>query len=581
MAGATIDTIIRNGLVVDGTGSAGRTADVVIRGGVIAEIAPGMKAKARRVIDASGKIVAPGFIDIHSHADFLVHAKNHDEILKPLVMQGITTFVGGNCGFSTSFIPKEHRDESLAYLEKLSLKKMDSEIQWRNPDQLMKKVQRQGLLLNMGLLVGHGSLRIAAAGSVNRLLEREEQRRMERYLATCLDMGCLGLSTGLQYYPGSQSDTAELVSLGAVLKRHGGIFTSHLRSYSHTLDLALEEVLTVGRENGIPVQVSHLYWQPYTRGMAGIMKGIIKLGSFAYNTLKIPIPIERGLQSKLGILDRAAAGGVDVHFDQLPTAQGFTELLAFLPPYVHEGGRAAALKRLTDPAFRKRVQHDLEHAEPDWPHRDGATWSFNYIRMTGWGGLRVMAVTRDTNKWMEGKTFPEIGTLTKRSSMDALADLLIDEKGQVLVFHTPTRPDDPFVERSLWAAFTHPLFVPATDTILLPYGRPAHVFYDCFPRFIKLFVRERRMLGIEEAVHKSTALPARIMGIRGRGELRKGAFADIVIFDLNEIDTKATFHVPDIFPTGIETVIINGEEVVSDGRFNKGVRAGSIIRKGD
>ncbi|MBN1534908.1 MAG: amidohydrolase family protein [Spirochaetes bacterium] len=580
-ASKVFDTIIRNGLVVDGTGSAGRSADVAIRRGGVAEIAPGIKGEARKEINAAGKIVAPGFIDLHSHADFAIHAKNHDEILKPLVMQGITTFVGGNCGFSTSFIPREHREESMAYLEKLSLKKMDGEIQWQTPDQLMRRVQRQGLLLNMGLLVGHGSLRIAAAGSVNRLLTPEEQRRMERYLSTCLEMGCLGLSTGLQYYPGSQSDTAELVSLGGVLKRLGGIFTSHLRSYSHTLDLALEEVLSVGRANDIPVQVSHLYWQPYTRGMAGIMKGIIRLGSFAYNTLKIPIPIERGLQSKLEILDRAVREGVNVHFDQLPTAQGFTELLAFLPPYVHEGGRGAALKRLEDPAFRKRVQHDLEHAEPDWPHRDGASWSFNYVRMTGWGGLRVMAVTGDKNRWMEGKTFPEIGKANGRSPMDSLADLLIDEKGQVLVFHTPTRPDDPFVERSLWAAFTHPRFVPATDTILLPYGRPAHVFYDCFPRFIKLFVRERKMLTIEEAVHKSTSLPARIMGIQGRGELKKGACADIVIFDLDRLDTKATFHEPDVFPTGIETVIINGEAVVSGGQFNKGVRAGSIIRKRD
>lgn len=579
MNGAMFDTIIHNGTLVDGTGRKRYTADIAIKGGKIAEIAPQIGKNAGKEINASGKIVAPGFIDIHSHADFMIQAKNHDEILKPLVMQGITTFVGGNCGFSTCFIPEEHRQETLAYLEKLSLKNMDGEIHWQNPDQFMARAERQGLLLNMGLLVGHGSLRIATAGSVNRLLKEDEQNRMEHYLDVCLEMGCLGLSTGLQYYPGSQSDTDELVRLGRVLKSRGGIFTSHLRSYSHTLDLALDEVIQVGRKNDVPIQVSHLYWQPYTRGMAGIMKGIIRLGSFAYNRLKIPIPIERGLEAKLKILEKAARDGVNIHFDQLPTAQGFTELLAFLPPYVHEGGRAAALQRLRDPAFRKRVKRDLTYAEPDWPHRDGATWSFNYIKMTGWAGLRVMAVTSEKNKWTEGKTFPEIGRLTKRTSMDALADLLIDENGQVMVFHTPTQPDDPFVERSLWAAFTHPLFVPATDTILTPYGRPSHVFYDCFPRFIKLFVRERKMLSLEEAVFKSTSMPASIMGIKDRGALRKGAFADIVIFDMENIDTTATFHKPDVHPAGIERVIINGEEVVSDGRFNKGVLPGRLIKK--
>ena len=441
-----------------------------------------------------------------------------------------------------------------------------------------RRLKKQGMLLNAGLLVGHGSLRVAAAGAVNRLLHRDEQKKMEKHLSACMETGCLGLSTGLQYYPGSQSDTDELVAAGKVLKRYGGIFTSHLRSYSHTLDQALDEVIRVGEENGIPVQVSHLYWQPYTRGLGAVMKGVIKLGSFAYNTLKIPIPIEKGLEAKLRILEDASKRGVDIHFDQLPTAQGFTELFAFLPPYVMEGGRVKALERMKDAAFRKRVRRDLEHAEPEWPHSEGASWSFNYIRMTGWSGLRVMAVTRERNKWMEGSTFPEIGRATGKNPMDALADLLVDERGQVLVFHTPTVPDDSFVERSLWKAFIHPLFVPATDTILLPYGRPSHVFYDCFPRFIELFVKKRKMLSLEEAVHKSTLYPAEIMGIKNRGRIRKGDYADIVLFDLDSIGTKANFYTPAVHPAGIDTVLINGAKVVSKGRFIKGSMPGMFIR---
>ena len=266
-------------------------------------------------------------------------------------------------------------------------------------------MKRQGMLLNMGTLVGHGSLRIAASGLVTRLLTRDEQARLERYLEQALEMGCMGLSTGLQYFPGLQSDTAELVGLGGILKRKGGVFTSHLRSYAHTVANAIDEVSEVGRRCGVPVQISHLYWQPYAKGLGWVTRNAAKFGSFAYNKLKIPVPIEKGLEDKIELVEAQRRQGVDIAFDLVPTSQGFTELFAFLPPYVVEGSKAEALSRLADKAFRKKVRHDILHVEPDWPHRDGATWSFNYIKMTGWEGLRVMAVMSDHNRWMEGLTF--------------------------------------------------------------------------------------------------------------------------------------------------------------------------------
>ncbi len=194
--------------------------------------------------------------------------------------------------------------------------------------------------------------------------------------------------------------------MGSVLKKYGGIFTSHLRSYSHTLDLAMEEVFEVGRQNGVRLQISHLYWQPYSRGMAAVTRQAVRLGSFAYNRLKLPIPVEKGLVPKIRTIEKRRREGIDVHFDMVPTSQGFTELFAFLPPYVSEGSRAQALERLADRAFRKRVLHDIDHVEPT-----GLTATARPGRSTisddGWDGLRVMAVPTEGNRWMEARPSPK------------------------------------------------------------------------------------------------------------------------------------------------------------------------------
>ena len=575
------DILIKNGIIFDGTGQPSFTGDIAVTRDRITDIGNLGNIPASLTIDASGLAVCPGFIDIHSHADFSIFQNDHDSVLRPLVLQGITTVVGGNCGYSSCFMPESNRELAVAYLDNLSGQSQNELINWNTPAQFMERLDREGILVNTATLVGHGSLRISSSGLVKRLLFPDEQKVMESYLEECMEMGCMGMSSGLQYFPGLQSDTEELSGLGSVLKKYAGIFTSHLRSYSHTLDLAIDEVCDVGERCGIRVQISHLYWQPYVRRMAGITRGLVRAGSFMYNRLKIPVPVERGLMPKISHIDRRRENGVDVSFDMVPSCQGFTELLAFLPPCVSEGSREMALERLRDKEYRKRVLHDIKNTEPVWPHRDGATWSFNYIKMTGWQGLRVMAVEKDNNRWMEGLTFPEIGYKLGAGPFDVLCDLLIDESGRVMVFHTPVQPDDPFVFRSMWAGFTHPRSVPATDTILRPFGRPSHVFYDCFPRFIDYFVKQKGLLTFEEAVRKCTGLPAEIMGIRNRGLLNKGCYADISILDPETLGTAADFHNPAIHPTGIMHVLINGVPVVSDGRMNSARRAGSVIRRGD
>lgn len=573
-----LDLILKNCTIIDGTGAPRYEADIAVEGDSIEEIGRLDHAVSKEEIDAHGLTVAPGFIDVHSHADFSLPLEDHDEVLSPLAMQGITTFVGGNCGFSTGTVPAARRREIMDNLESLSGRKLD-EISWSTPSEFMSFMERRGMLLNVGLLAGHGTLRIGASGLVTRLLTGDEQACLERLLDEAMEAGCLGMSTGLQYFPGVQSDTVELAGCGKVLKKYGGIFTSHLRSYAHTLNLAMDEVIEVGRSCGIPVQISHLYWQPYMKGFTSITKAFISVASYLYNRIGIPVPMEKGLAGKLKILDNARARGVDVHFDMVPTSQGFTELAAFLPPYLLEGSLSDSLTRLADPSFRKRMLHDIEHVEPEWPHRDGATWSFNYLKMTGWNGLRVMAVGSEANRWMEGKTFPEIGRERKKHPLDVICDLLIEEEGKVMVFHTPTFPDDPLVFRSMWAGFIHEMSMPVTDTILRPMGRPSHVFFDCFPRFLSEFVMRKKLLTMEEAVRKCTSLPAEVFGIRRRGVVKKGYFADLVAFDAERLGTRANFNEPRVHPDGIYHVFVNGRAVVSNGQFRKGTLAGKMIRK--
>ncbi len=569
--------VLKNGFIVDGSGREKFRGSVIIENGTITGMTRDEPVQGK-IIDCSGMVIAPGFIDIHSHGDLSIFREDHNRILKPLVMQGITTFVGGNCGFSACHVPDGQRENVLANIESLNGPLGRGSINWSSPGEFMDRLERRGILLNMATLVGHGSLRIGASGLVNRVLTEEEQGDMERHLAQALEEGCIGMSTGLQYFPGLQSDQSELNGLGAVLKRHGGIFTSHLRSYSHTLDLAVDEVCGVGLENDIPVQISHFYWQPYSRYFGGLTRGLIRFGSALYNRMKVPIPIEKGIIPRIRNVERWREQGVDVRFDQLPTSQGFTDLVAFLPPYVSEGSREAALGRLKETGYRKKVRRDIETVEPDWPHRDNATWSFNYIKMTGWGGLRVMTVKSEKNRWMEGKTFPEIAEELKQHHFDVLCDLLIEEAGQVMVFHTPTFPDDPFVFRSLVPVLTHPLCVPATDTILRSAGRPSHVFYDCFPRFIDYFVTKNSLLTLEDAVRRSTAEPARIMGIKKRGAIAQGYRADITVFNPDTVSSRADFYRPDKHPAGIEHVFINGVPVVTGGEFDDRALPGEVIR---
>jgi N-acyl-D-amino-acid deacylase len=578
----TFDTILAHATVVDGSGSVPFAADVGIHGEKIAAIGNLDEASAQQRVDLAGKILCPGFIDVHSHADMSVTLEDQPALFEAILRQGITTFVGGNCGIGLAPIRGTYRKPILDLISVYLGRDSHDHVRWREFGEYLEAVEKSGLVLNAAVLAPHGVLRIGTAGLSKRLATADEVRDMCDALDRCLEEGAVGMSTGLQYFPGSQADTEELVALGRVLRRHDAVFTSHLRSYSsNTLDLAIGEVKEVAREAGVRAQISHLFWIPHINAVVDrALRVGTALASKLYRRVRVPIPIDGAVARLLDELGREIEAGLPLGIDAMPTSAGFTLLFAFFPPWALEGDRAAILGRLRDPAARKRMRRDIERGRSIWPHREDHTWSMNFFKILGWDHIFIMSVVTEGNKHLEGMSIAELAASTGKHPFDAAADLLLEEEGRVLAFETGTHPGDDFVELSLRAAMRDPNVSIATDAILLGFGRPSHLFYDCFPKFMARYVREERLVSLAEGVRKCTSLPAAQIGIRERGLVRKGYWADLVVMDLDRVDTSATFERPDVFPTGIERVFVNGRAVVDADGYHPEPRAGRVLRRG-
>jgi N-acyl-D-amino-acid deacylase len=574
------DLIFEQATVVDGSGARRFRADVAVKGDKIACIGYLEQAPAKQRIDARGKVLCPGFVDIHSHADMSIHLADHPKMLEPLVRQGITTFVGGNCGLAMAPLDGRNTKPVMDLLEAFTGREQGSVIDWKTFGEFLDTIEKRGVMLNTAMLAPHAILRIGRIGLAQRLAENGEVKDMGKALAACLDEGAFGLSTGLQYFPGSQSDTEELIQLARVLHDNDAVFTSHLRSYSNTLDLAIDELKQVSRTADVQAQLSHLFWVPHVHPTVDkIVRGAMKLGSKIYKHVKLPIPLDAAVAEKLDKLGREIDAGLRLGIDGMPTSAGFTHLLAFFPPWVLEGDVTKILQRMEDPKQRTKMRKDIEGGQSIWPHRDGATWSMNFFKLMGWDGAFVMSVVSEKNKDLEGLNFKQIGKLHNKHPFDAAVDLLLEEKGRVLVFETVTRPGDDFVERSLHATMKHPHVSIVTDTILLGYGRPSHLFYDCYPKYIGRYVRDFGAVSLEEGVRKCTSLPASQIGIKKRGLVRDGYYADLVLFDLDTIKTNSTFEKPDVYPDGIQYVLINGHPAVDPDGYHSKPRSGRVLRR--
>jgi len=518
--------IIEGGRVIDGSGNPWIKADVGIVAGRIEAVGRLAGAEAGRRVDAAGHVVAPGFIDIHSHSDYTVLI---DPRVESKVRQGVTTEVVGNCGSSAAPINAEVR----AYREKYMRASLgeDFEFDWETMAEYMDLIDASGASFNVVPMVGQGTIRQNVMGYENREPTRSELEEMKRLVAEAMEDGAWGMSTGLIYTPSTFAKTDEIVELAKVLKDFNGVYFSHIRGEGETLLEAVEEAVEIGERAGVPVQIAHFkasgkaYW--------GRTKDSLRL-------------VEEGRRK-----------GVDVTFDQYPYVASSTGLSALMPHWAQEGGADRLLERLRDPEIRRKIRDGPATVTRDW--------------------ASVMIASAKNHPQYEGKTVAEVAELEGKEEMDAVFDLLIAEDAQVAIVSFGMSEED--VRRVMRSPFG---MVGSDGRAVAPRGilgrgKPHPRYYGTFPRVIGHYVREG-VITLQEAVRKMTSAPAQRLGLRDRGLLREGFKADIAVFDPINVKDEATFVDPHRFASGIPYVFVNGTLVVDNGEHT-GALPGKALRK--
>ncbi len=525
----TLDRVLKGGTVVDGSGAPGVTADVGIRDGLIAAVGPGLRAPEE--IDCSGHVVCPGFIDTHSHSDVKVLA---DPLLPMKIRQGITLEVFGQDGISVAPVRPEAR---AAWKQKLAglLGDFGVEWDWSSTAQYLQRVAEAKPAPDVAYLVPHGALRQWAAGPDDRKATDAEITEMQALLRRGLDEGACGLSTGLIYPPCCYADTAELIALGRVLAEAGRPLVVHMRSESDRILQALEEMITVARESGCAVHISHLK-------VAG-----------RDNWARAQDVVEA--------LDAGRAEGLRLTADQYPYIAGSTVLGAILPPWAHSGGAEQTLRHLADPAARARLRAQMSDRAP-------ADWD-NFWKWSGPEGIVIADIPSGRHPEVLGKSLADAARAWGKDPFEAAFDLLLAERMGVAMISFSQ--DEAVVERFLALPYVNA----CTDGLLG--GRPHPRAYGAYPRILGRYVRDRKVVSLEEAVRKLTSQAAAAFGLRGIGEIRDGQRANVVVFDASAVADVATFEDPMQFPLGIRDVLVGGEPIVRRATLT-GARPGQVVQ---
>ncbi|GAA0359990.1 D-aminoacylase [Microbispora corallina] len=527
------DLLVRGGVLVDGTGAPGRAADVAVTGGRLAVLPPGAAVEATEVLDARGRIVAPGFVDVHTHSDgtaLLGEADAGRALVRAAVLQGVTTEICGNCG--SGLFP--------ALPARLPAMRADARVTFGGDTGMFRDFAgfaaahtAAGRANNVASLVGHGTLRSGVLGPVDRPARPEELREMCALLDLALSQGAAGLSTGLIYTPGSYAGTDEVVALAAVAARHGKPYVTHLRDEMSRVEEALEEAVEISVRSGAALHVSHHK----------------TAGRYAWGRTERTLPRISALR----------AAGMDVTCDVYPYTAASTALSAMLPPWANDGGLAALAARLGDPAQRDRMRRAIAEGVPGWE---------NTVGNGGWDRISVACAPRHPQT--EGRTIAELAAAASADPLDTAAGLLVAERGEVtIISHSMVEED---VRRVLAA----PYAMIGSDGVPKPGGRPHPRWAGTFPRVLGRYTRELGLLTLEEAVHKMTGMAAARFGLAGRGVVRDGAHADLVVFDAERVADRATFTDPLLPPEGIEAVVVSGAVVVRDGE-ETGARPGRVL----
>src|SRR5881296_3181873 len=520
----TWSLLIRNGSLIDGTGAPARRADVAVEGDRVVAVGSGLQGEARRVIDAGGHVVAPGFIDAHAHSDlFYFDCPAAESKLR----QGCTTEVVGMCSFSPAPVSPASRDAVRAWAGGIGAR---LDIRWETFGQYLDLLRAATPSVNVVHFVGHGALRLATIGPENRPAGPDDLKAMERLVAEAMEAGAFGLSTGLVYPPSAYSTTEELIALARSMAGRDGLYFSHIRGEAAMLEDSIVEAIRIGVEGKVGVQIAHVK----AAGRENWSK------------------IDRAL----ALMDEARARGVDVWGDAYPYHAGSTKMDNLLPAWVHDGGLRRLLERIADRATRRRIVEECLVDRERWLTVSSGSLGFDEIRIATCG-----------QRELEGLTLAALARQTGKTPAEAMLDLLREERATVGMVSFSQNLEN------VAKVLRHPAIMIGSDSIGLSegtgpkHGKPHPRMYGTFPRVLGEYAREQKLFALETAVHKMTGMPAARLGLSDRGLVREGCAADLVVFDPRTVRDEATFAEPHRYPTGIPYVIVNGDVVVDAGRF--------------
>ena len=525
-----LDLVIRGGLVIDGTGTEGTVRDIAIADGAIAWIGTAPVPRATPVIEATGMVVVPGFVDIHTHSDVSLL---HDGRAESKILQGVTTEVAGNCSFSAFPIEPSRLELHRDHLARIG----DDPITptWVDLDGYAAELARRGIAINLAPLLGHGTLRVAAMGVDERVPTPDEMATMLTLADAAFAQGAFGFSTGLTHVPSAYAQAAEIEAIAEVAQRWGRIYATHARATAGGAFAAIEEAAAVGKRTGVRVEFSHLAInEPDLWGHASEV---------------------------LAVFERARSEGIDIAFDVYPYDASCSSLTQYLPPWVQAGGSDAMRERLGDPGTRARALGDLAAG---WFGGIPWHWERVVLSRTGPGGEGLIGHSIADLATAEGRP-PEVVMLE-------ICERFGNEAECVLFYRT---------EADMLAFLAHPLGVVGSDGSAIPLDqgsdKPHPRHFGTYPRVLGRYVREQHALSMVDAVTRISAVPAARIGLTDRGRLLPGLAADIVVFDSNVVLDTATFMDPCRAPVGIRDVLVGGVAVVRDGQ-QTGTRPGRVLR---
>jgi N-acyl-D-amino-acid deacylase len=533
------DVVILHGHILDGTGSPWYSGDVGIRNGHIASIGDLGSAPAKQKIDASGKIVAPGFIDMLGQSELTILV---DPRLPSKIYQGITTEITGEGG---SVAPA---NDAMRAADHAGYAHLHITPDWRTLREYFTRLEKQGMGINLATYVGATSVRRMVLGDADVQPTPAQLDEMKALVDQAMRDGAVGLSTALQYAPAPYAKTEELIALAREASKFGGIYATHMRSEGDAVLESIDEATRIGREAQIPVEIWHLK----AAGKA--------------NWGKMPQIVAR--------IEAARAAGVDVSANTYAYTAWFNTFSAFVPPWAHDGGDAKLVERLKDPTMRARIRKDMTSSGKD---SAGEDWDNEWQEIPGPEAILIAVVQNPELLPLQGKRLSEVAALWHEDAIDALCDLLIKDKAftEVAVFGMD-EPDVKLALKQPWVSIDNDSQGTSTEGLLAS-EHPHPRAYGTFPRILRKYVREEKELTLADAIRKFSALPAQRMRLTDRGVLKQGMWGDVVVFDPEKITDKATFEEPNQLSVGIEYVLVNGVPVITEGKMT-GALPGKVLR---